>query len=292
MPDCGQRRGSNPTISINSRLTPLSGHSNPLQPSTLSVEGEGLKADRDNQPAPLKIRKSLASSKVNTRFPPVGHTSYAVMYVEDIPLPFQRPSSMLYPEPNPILTGSQEWEGKGTCWLYLNMVWPKNMFLHLGTSIPKQMIAGPVFVFLDQKTKAPWYNYSVHTFHEGFSLETWLQSRSQTGYQSGQIHIYFCLKLRSGLVSVTVCCIHSDIFQATFKLPGSAGTQAQAFCRAGTAEEEAAAESTQFGTKLRTSRGESSKGRLRLCPRPLYTRLAPQGRTNLKRQLEWFLKIF
>lgn len=51
------------------------------------------------QPAPLKIRKSLASSKVNTPFPPVG----------------------LYPEPNPILTGMQDWEGKGTCWLYLNM---------------------------------------------------------------------------------------------------------------------------------------------------------------------------
>lgn len=34
-------------------------------------------------------------------------------------------------------------------------------------------------------------------------------------------------------MSVTLCHIHSDIFQATFKLPGSAGTQAQAFCHAG-----------------------------------------------------------
>lgn len=34
-------------------------------------------------------------------------------------------------------------------------------------------------------------------------------------------------------MSVTVCRIHSDIFQVTFKLPGSAGTQAQAFCHAG-----------------------------------------------------------
>lgn len=75
-------------------------------------------------------------------------------------------------------------------------------------------------------------------------------------------------------MSVTVCRIHSDIFQAAFKLPGSAGTQAQAFCHAGTAEEEAAAESTQFGTKLRMSRGESGMDRLRLCLRTLYTRLA------------------
>lgn len=116
--------------------------------------------------------------------------------------------------------------------------------------------------------------------------------RAVHSYQSGQPHIYFCLKLRTGLVSVTVCRIHSGIFQATFKLPGSAGTQAQAFCWASTAVEDAAAKSTQFGTKLRTSRGESGTGRLRLGPRPLYTRLAPRGRKNLKRQLEWFLKIF